>query len=163
MDVVTETASGGVQNGAEFSWEHRPVLLELIERAQAGEYDVLLVARLDRFSRDHATLVVLERRLERHGVSVVSVAEESGDGPVAEFIRGQFALVAQLERALIRDRVTAGKLQKKKLGRHVHGRVPYGYRSTGGILQHVDEFVPIVQRIYRDARDGRTPGRIHGR
>jgi hypothetical protein len=34
---------------------------------------------------------------------------------VAEFIRGQLALVAQLERAMIRDRLTAGKLQKKKL------------------------------------------------
>jgi DNA invertase Pin-like site-specific DNA recombinase len=66
VDVVTETASGGVQNGAEFSWEHRPVLLELIERARAGEFEVLLVARLDRLSRDHATLVVLERRLQRH-------------------------------------------------------------------------------------------------
>jgi DNA invertase Pin-like site-specific DNA recombinase len=75
LDVITETASGGAQNGADFAWEHRPVLLDLIERAQAGEYDVLLVTRLDRLSRDHATLVVLERRLERHGVRVVSVAE----------------------------------------------------------------------------------------
>jgi site-specific DNA recombinase len=131
VDVVTETASGGVQNGAEFSWEHRPVLLSLIERAQAGEYEILLVARLDRLSRDHATLVVLERRLERHGVRVVSVAEENGDGSVAEFIRGQLALVAQLERALIRDRVSAGKLQKKKLGRHVHGRVPLRLPLSG--------------------------------
>jgi DNA invertase Pin-like site-specific DNA recombinase len=156
LDVITETARGGVAERGGVSWEHRPVLLGLIERAQAGEYDVLLVARLDRLSRDHATLVVLER----HGVSVVSVAEENGDGPVAEFIRGQLALVAELERALIRDRVQAGKLQKKKLGRHVHGRVPYGYRSTGGILEPVEELVPIVKRIYRDARDGWTPGRI---
>jgi hypothetical protein len=43
------------------------------------EYDVLLVA-LGRVSRDHATLVGLERRLDRHGVRVVSVAEENGDG-----------------------------------------------------------------------------------
>jgi site-specific DNA recombinase len=126
----------------------------------SGDYDVLLVPRLDRLARDHATLVVLERRLERNGVRVVSVAEENGDGPVAEFIRGQLALVAQFERALIRDRVSAGKLQKKKLGRHVHGRVPYGYVSTGGILEPVEDLVPIVRRIYRDACDGWTPGRI---
>ncbi len=73
---------------------------------------------------------------------------------MAEFIRGQLALVAQLERALIRDRVSAGKLQKKKLGRHIHGRVPYGYRSTGGILEPVEDLIPVVRRIYRDARDG---------
>jgi hypothetical protein len=62
--------SGGVQNGAEFSCEHRPVLLALIGRAGPGEYEVLLVARIDRLSRDHATLVVLGRRVERHSVSV---------------------------------------------------------------------------------------------
>jgi DNA invertase Pin-like site-specific DNA recombinase len=58
--------------------------------------------------------------------------------------------------ARIRDRVSAGKLQKKKLGRDVHGRVPYGYRSTGGILEPVEDLVPVVRRIYRDARDGWT-------
>jgi DNA invertase Pin-like site-specific DNA recombinase len=61
---------------------------------------------------------------------------------------------------MIRDRVSAGKLQKKKLGRHVHGRVPYGYTSTGGILEPVEDLVPVVRGIYRNARDGWTPGRI---
>ena len=52
------------------------------------------------------------------------------------------------------------KLQKKRLGRHVHDRVPYGYTSTGGILEPVEDLIPVVRRIYRDARDGWTPGRI---
>ncbi len=101
IDVIQEAASGGVQNGEEHSWEHRPVLLELMDRAVAGGFDVLLVAKLDRLSRDYATLTVLERRLQKHGVDVVSVAEQNGDGALAEFIRGQLALVAQLERAMI--------------------------------------------------------------
>ena len=76
---------------------------------------MLLVAKLDRLSRDYATLTVLERKLQRHGVEVVSAAEENGDGPIAEFIRGQLALVAQLERAMIVERVSAGKAKKKQL------------------------------------------------
>lgn len=62
----------------------RPVLLELVDRAGAGEYDLLVVAKLDRLSRDYPTLAVLERRLQKRGVDVVSAAEENGDGPVAE-------------------------------------------------------------------------------
>jgi Recombinase len=61
---------------------------------------------------------------------------------------------------MIRDRDSAGRLQKKKLGRHVHGRVAFGYTSTNGILEPVEALVPVVKRIYRDARDGWTPGRI---
>src|SRR4051812_44088271 len=135
LQVVDEAASGGVRADEVFSWEHRPILLDLLERAREREYDVLLVAKLDRLSRDHTTLVVLERQLQRHGVTVESVAEErNGDGPLAEFVRGQLALVAQLERAMILERVGAGKAKKKQLGRHVHGRVPYAYTSERGVL-----------------------------
>ena len=158
--VVEEAASGGVRNGEELSYEHRPVLLSLLGRAEAGEFETLIVAKLDRLSRDYATLIVLERRFARHGVEVLSVAEENGDGPVADFIRGQLALVAELERAMILERVGAGKAKKKALGRHVHGRIPYGYRSENGVLEPNGELVPIVRRIFAEARDGYSPGRI---
>ena len=160
VDVVEEAASGGVREGETFSWEHRPTLLRMMERAELHEFDVLLVAKLDRLSRDYATLTVLERRLQRVGVDVASAAEENGDGPIAEFIRGQLALVAQLERAMILERVSAGKAKKKQLGRHVHGRAPYGYRSDAGVLSPIAELVPVVQEIFSDAKAGDTPGRI---
>ena len=83
IEIVQEAASGGVKEGEEFSYEHRPVLLALMERARAGEYEALIIAKLDRLSRDYATMVVLERRLMRYGVEVISAAEENGDWPVA--------------------------------------------------------------------------------
>jgi len=160
-EIVEEAASGGVRSDEVFSWEHRPVLLALLDRAQAHEFDLLIVAKLDRLSRDHVTLVVIERQMQRHGVAVESVAEEqNGDGPLAEFIRGQLALVAQLERSMILERVGAGKAKKKQLGRHVHGRVPYGYESTNGVLTPDPSRAEIVRRIFDAAREGDSPGRI---
>jgi site-specific DNA recombinase len=169
-ELVEEAASGGVRGDEVFSWEHRPVLLALLDRAQAREFERLIVAKLDRLSRDHATLVVLERRLQRHGVTVESVAEQNGDGPLAEFIRGQLALVAQLERSMILERVGAGKAKKKQLGRHVHGRVPYGYvaNEPGVLTPNVPKDhaawstspAAIVARIFNDVRAGDSPGRI---
>jgi site-specific DNA recombinase len=164
LDVVEEAASGSVRADEVFSWEHRPVLLSVLDRAQARDFDVLIVAKLDRLSRDHTTLVVIERQLQRHSVSVESVAEaKNGDGPLAEFIRGQLALVAQLERSMILERVGAGKAKKKALGRHVHGRVPYGYTSTAGELALDPEPAEVVRRIFNDAREGDSPGRIAAR
>lgn len=92
---------------------------------------------------------------------VISAAETNGDGAIAEFIRGQLALVAQLERAMILDRVRAGKAKRKLQGRHVHGRIPYGLRSAGqGVPVVDDEQAAVVRRIFTDARDGYSPGRI---
>jgi site-specific DNA recombinase len=161
IETVEEAASGGVRADEVFSWEHRPVLLDVVERARASEFDVLVVPKLDRLSRDHTTLVVLERQLQRHRVLVESVAEEqNGDGPLAEFIRGQLALVAQLERAMILERVSAGKAKRKAQGRHVHGRLPYGYSSTDGVLTPVPEMIPTVRRIFERARGGDSPGEV---
>ncbi len=74
-------------------------------------------------------------------------------------MRGQLALVAQLERAMILERVGAGKAQKKRLGRHVHGRIPYGYRSSSGILSPNEHAATIV-RMFKDAKSGASPGKI---
>jgi DNA invertase Pin-like site-specific DNA recombinase len=106
-------------------------------------------------------LVALERQLQRHGVRVVSCAEENGDGPLADLIRGQLALIAEYERAMIRERLSAGKARAKQLGRHVHGRVPYGYHTpTRGVLEPDPATAPIVERIFRLARQGVNPARI---
>src|SRR5579862_4744812 len=48
VDIVEEAASGGIREGEEFSWQHRPALLNVMERAEQHEFDVLLVAKLDR-------------------------------------------------------------------------------------------------------------------
>jgi DNA invertase Pin-like site-specific DNA recombinase len=161
VQIVEEAASGGVRSDEEFSWEHRPVLLDVMARAAAGGFDALIVARLDRLSRDHATLTVLERRLQRHKVDVISVAEENGDGATAKFIRGQLALVAELERALIHDRMSAGKAAGKRQGRHVTGWIPFGYRPAGGGLLEVDnEQAEVVRSIFAMAREGLGPGPI---
>jgi site-specific DNA recombinase len=159
-EIVRETASGGVKDGELLSVEHRPKLLALLERAREGGFDVLLVARLDRLSRDYATLVFVERTFRRYGVDVVSATEENGDSAYAEFTRGILAQVAQLERQVILERVRDGKREKKKLGRHVHGRIPYGYRSSHGVLEPDEERAEVVRRIFADARAGYTPGAI---
>jgi site-specific DNA recombinase len=159
--IEQEAASGGLRSDEVHSWEHRPILLDVMDRAADGSFDVLIVAKLDRLSRDHVTLVTLERQLQRHGVRVESVAEEqNGDGPLAEFVRGQLALVAQLERGVILERVRAGKARKKALGRHVHGRIPYGYQSERGVLEPVPAVAEVVRRIFARAVAGDSPGRI---
>jgi site-specific DNA recombinase len=162
LEVVAEAASGGVRDGETLSYEHRPVLLSLRERAKAGEFDVLLVAKLDRLSRDYPSLAIFERELQKVSVRVVSVAEENGDGPLAEFIRTQLAAVAQLERAMILERVSAGKALARKRGAYVGGGVPFGYVSTGrgGNLEPVDELKPVVRSIFQAVKEGDSPGRV---
>lgn len=182
VDVVEETASGAVQNGGELSWEHRPTLIEVMERARRREFDVLLVARLDRLSRDYASLQVLERRLARYrgtkrererdprlaeGVAILSASETNEAGYISRYTRGNLALVAELERDVIADRLSAGRAKLRQRGRLASGQPPYGYRlpdttdkERRGRLEPDPDRVDIVQRIFREAAQGTPLERI---
>src|ERR1700693_5370060 len=62
LEIVQETASGAAKAGELFSLEHRDVLAELVNRAEHGDFDVLLVATLDRLSRESTGLPYLKWR-----------------------------------------------------------------------------------------------------
>jgi DNA invertase Pin-like site-specific DNA recombinase len=126
-------------------------LLRLADRAKAGDFQALIVASHERPRDDRATLLRLKHHFRGLGVEVLRAAATAQEvAPVSD----------ELERTVRLARFRAGKAEKKALGRHVHGRVPYGYRSEGGILQPVDELAPIVRRIYEEAAAGATPGSI---
>ena len=161
LELAQEAASGAVQEGNVFSFEHRPVLSTLLERASRGEFEALIVATFDRLSRDYMSLIALRRLLKRYGVQAVSAAGEDGNGDsFGELVEQIIAAISEFERKRILERVRGGKAAKKKLGRHVHGRVPYGYRSKDGELEPDEQKAPVVRRIFADAKDGYSPGRI---
>lgn len=182
VDVVEETASGAVKNGGELSWEHRPALINVMERARRRDFDVLLVARLDRLSRDYASLQVLERRLAGYrgtkeqrqrdprlaeGVAILSATEPNEAGYVGKYTRGNLALVAEMERDVIVDRFKSGKAKLRQRGRLASGQPPYGYRlpDTGdreqrGRLEPDSDRVDVVRRVFREAAGGTSLERI---
>ena len=60
-----------------------------------------------------------------------------------------------------REALAAGKAAKRRMGRNTDGPAPFGYRTSGGILE-VDEIgAAVVRRIFEEAgRHGVGPSRI---
>lgn len=58
---------------------------------------------------------------------------------------------------MILERARGGKAKKKALGRHVHGRVPYGYRSRKGVLEPEEGLASVVHDIFVGAKEA-IPG-----
>lgn len=163
LEVVQETASGAAKAGELFSLEHRTVLAELVNRAERAEYDVLLVATLDRLSRESTELHYLKRLFARYGVTVVSAAgEANGNGDaIGELLDKLIGAVHDFDRKRIIERMNAGKHEARKAGRRTDGRIPYGYRRTSTHqLAIVDAEAAVVRRIFDGARKGLGPGRI---
>lgn len=159
LDVLDESPRARDQNG-EATGAERPVLLDLLEKARCGEFDVLIVGTGIGPSNESVTRAFLERRLQQYGVELEWAAGEEDQEPTVDAARDLLSTVDELERAVRMRHLSAGKAQKKALGRHVHGRLPYGYQSERGVLRPIENLAPIVRHIFADAARGCSPGQI---
>jgi DNA invertase Pin-like site-specific DNA recombinase len=115
---VTEYIDNG-QSGAKDS---RPELNRLMEDARKRKLDLLLVWRFDRFARSTKHLLLALEEFRTLGVQFISYQENMDtSSPLGQALFTIVAAVAQLERDLIRERVSAGirnaRAAGKQLGR----------------------------------------------
>lgn len=135
----------------------RPALERLRDRAAEGAFEVLLCHTPDRLARRYAYQVLLLEELARSGVEVVFArgGERSGS-PEDELLRQFQGMIAEYERAQIRERTRRGKLHRARTGHQaVMAGAPYGYRFvrkteiTDGYWEIVDREAEVVREIFR--------------
>ncbi len=107
----------------------RPELKKAMAAAQNGLFDVLLVYRVDRFSRNLRDMVVLLDDLDEAGVIFRSATEPFDTStPMGRMLVQMLGMFAQFERDTIIDRVIAGMERKAAKGKWKGGKRPFGYR-----------------------------------
>jgi len=108
----------------------RPALELLRDRAAEGAFEVLLCHAPDRLARRYAYQVLLLEELARCGVEVCFAKEpERGATPEDELLRQFQGMIAEYERAQIRERTRRGKLHRARTGSQaVLSCAPCGYR-----------------------------------
>ena len=102
----------------------RPQLEKLLGEVQEGKFDSLLCWRYDRVARSALELHTILDKLKTTGIDFVSIKDNVDTGtPAGKLVFGVLASVAEMERAIIRERVCAGlrnaKAKGKNLGRPV--------------------------------------------
>ena len=112
--VVAEHIDEG-RSGADRS---RPALAAALEDARLGRFDLLAIWKIDRLARDTRHLLDVVAQLEDYRVGLVSLRDSHIDTSTAQ---GRFSLqilssVAELEKAMIRERVIAGIERARRRG-----------------------------------------------
>jgi DNA invertase Pin-like site-specific DNA recombinase len=118
FDLVREYIDVG-QSGAKDS---RPELNKLMDDARKRQFDVIVVWRFDRFARSTKHLLTALEEFRSLGIQFISYQENVDTStPLGQALFTIVSAVAQLERDLIRERVSAGirnaRANGKKLGR----------------------------------------------
>jgi DNA invertase Pin-like site-specific DNA recombinase len=144
---VEETASG--------RGSIRPGLDRVMDAAQRGAIDVVIVQRLDRWGRSTLDLLAHLQRLRSAGVGFVAIAQglelRAQHDAVSELTLTVLAAVAAFERAVIVERtldgLAAARRAGKRLGRPLGKRAPAPERVAA--LRAAGHAWPVVARRLR--------------
>jgi DNA invertase Pin-like site-specific DNA recombinase len=118
FEIVGEYRDEGISG----SKDSRPALDRLMKDARARKFDVVIVARFDRFARSVSHLLRALEEFNHLGIDFVSLSESIDTStPMGKMIFTVLGAVAELERNLIKERVHMGisraRKQGKRLGR----------------------------------------------
>ena len=119
-----------VDPGASARDDKRPEFQRMMETACVDPLpvDVILVHSQSRFFRDTAGYVVSKRRLQKHGVSLISMTQDFGEGASAEFAETVIAAADALNSAETSKHVTRTMLENARQGFWNGAKPPFGYR-----------------------------------
>ncbi len=130
----------------------RPALRAARQAATGGAFDLLLVYRVDRLSRNLGQLVGLIEELAGHDVGFRSATEPFDTAlPVGRMLVQLLGSFAEFERATMMDRISAGMERKAARGEWTGGSPPLGYRKPRGTSTLLPDpaTAPIVVAIFR--------------
>lgn len=156
----SEQGSGGDMDRGE--------LKRLLKMAKNGEFDLVLVWKIDRISRSLSDLLQIFEVLDKNGVSFASVKEDIDfSGAIGKLIFQIFGALAEFERENIKLRTTEGKRMSALSGNYIGGSVPYGYEKfknthkKGSKLKKVESEAKIVKQIFNwFVYENKTPTQI---
>ena len=151
-----------IDDGWSGSLLSRPALDRLRDDAARSGFEAVLLADVDRLSRDLANLAVVKRALESKGVTLIFQKLPSDGSPLSNFMVNILGSFAEFERTLIADRTRRGRRFKVQERQLIMGNLPpYGYTYVKkdrqqGVEGHYEispEEARIVRIIYSWVND----------
>jgi DNA invertase Pin-like site-specific DNA recombinase len=113
-----------LDHGVSGAKDSRPALNKLLGDARRRRFDVIVVWSLDRLGRPLKHLVALLDDLQAMGIGIISLREGLDWTTPSGRLQAQLlAMIAEFERARLRERVLAGLARARREGRRL-GRPP---------------------------------------
>lgn len=137
--------------------KHRPGMLQLLEDAKNNVFDIIVIWKLTRFSRNMADLMTACEDLDKRGISLVSYSEAfDSTTPAGRMVRSMLGTVAQFEREVISENVLLGLYERAKQGNRMCSEI-LGYDLDGKDTFKINpveaEYVAFVFNTYLERKN----------
>ena len=134
----------------------RPEFQKMLADSKDHKFEVVLVYKLDRFSRNKYESVMHKKTLKDNGVIVVSATENIPDTPEGVILESLLEGMNQYYSMELSQKVHRGLTESYLKGNFTGGRIRYGYRVEGKKVYIVEEEAAIIREVYFKYAQGYT-------
>ncbi|MGN0612391.1 MAG: recombinase family protein [Porcipelethomonas sp.] len=132
--------------------DRRPDFQRMIEDSGKGLFDIVLVHKLDRFSRNRYYSAIYKNKLRHNGVRLCSVLERLDDSPESVILEAMIESISEYYSSNIAREVMKGLKENAFNCKHTGGYAPLGYDIGEDkrlvINEHEAEAVRIIYDMY---------------
>lgn len=150
------------RDAASGATDHRPKLTAMREALRNGEFQRIVIYKLDRLARDLDLQSTLFYEAKKRRVEYVSATNDFDNTVTGQILRAVVGAVAEQERRNFAERSQRGARAKIKDGKVLgKGRLPYGYKwknddKKSGMYEFHPEEVKTVRLMYDFALEGKS-------
>ena len=128
--------------------DNRNDFQRMLKDAQKKAWDVVLVYKLDRFSRNKYEMAIHKKTLRDYGISLVSAKEHIPEGPEGIILESLLEGMAEYYSAELAQKVSRGLRETRIKGNYSGGGIPYGYKVENKKFVICEDEAKIVIRIF---------------
>lgn len=119
--------------------DRREDFQRMIADSASGDFEAVIVHKLDRFARSRYDSAFYKRTLKTNGVQLVSVLEHFGSEPESIIMEGLLESMSEYYSANLSREVKKGQMENALACKHTGGQPPLGYRVTPDLRYEINE------------------------
>lgn len=135
--------------------DNRPDFQRMVKDSAKGNFEVVLVWKLDRFARNRYDSAHYKTILRKNGVKVVSATEHISQGAEGILLESMLEGMAEYYSAELAEKVKRGMTENALKCKYNGGTLPVGYTVDENKFYQLDPVVaPIVADAFRHYAEG---------
>ena len=137
--------------------DNRPDFQRMIKDSSKGNFDLVLVWKLDRFARNRYDSAHYKNQLKKNGIKVISATENIADGPDGILLESVLEGMAEYYSAELSVKVKRGLTENALKCKFNGGTMTFGYKLGPEQSYEIDPVnAPIVLDIFKQYDCGKT-------
>ena len=136
--------------------DNRRNFQRMLKDATKKAWDIVLVYRIDRFSRNKYEMAIHKKTLRDNGIKLISAMENIPDTPEGIILESLLEGMAEYYSAELSQKVKRGMVETRQKGHFPGGYLLFGYKVVNKKILIDEEKAEIVKYVFSEYLNGKT-------